>query len=459
MPLLYGEGSNAFLRLQEEIMKRSDDQTLLAWSLQQDDPEESGVLATSPAAFSECKDFIPCSVGTPTPPFQITNKGLHIEMPISSDSFTYGTYGLLQCRTKQDPTTMIAIPLESGRDGLYVRRKKPLCNLNYRYWSTWPLSSANLLPSSSFASSITESPSYTVFLKDIPENFYIAEVRPRHWRPQSDERIIIAETPESKGTFDDALVLLKSSVSGVDPLVVEVSVAIPPEKYGFVAYCKFVKVSGEEFYDNTSLYTSWRWRGAIVRAHSIIRPEANYEVSYRCEHHFGKTLFLVSVKQEGVQVEEIAPQRGPDMIFHDWDADSDPWSESMIELEKGWTRILQRLSYRCRNSLRAVVRSLALSPWIFAFAVDRLFMATFKQLRFKILHIWKCRNDHKIGGGTALSLSYISWQIWKIIHAIPFAKQFGRFQKTYAMDVFLLYICCKLIPSELLSAVLEKDYK
>lgn len=31
MPLLYGEGGNAFTRLQEEIMRRSDDQTILAW--------------------------------------------------------------------------------------------------------------------------------------------------------------------------------------------------------------------------------------------------------------------------------------------------------------------------------------------------------------------------------------------------------------------------------------------
>lgn len=33
MPLLYGEGSRAFARLQEEIMKVSDDQTLFAWGL------------------------------------------------------------------------------------------------------------------------------------------------------------------------------------------------------------------------------------------------------------------------------------------------------------------------------------------------------------------------------------------------------------------------------------------
>jgi hypothetical protein len=31
MPLLYGEGYNAFARLQQEIMKNSDDQTLFAW--------------------------------------------------------------------------------------------------------------------------------------------------------------------------------------------------------------------------------------------------------------------------------------------------------------------------------------------------------------------------------------------------------------------------------------------
>ena len=30
MPMLYGEGSNAFLRLQEEIMKHSDDESIFA---------------------------------------------------------------------------------------------------------------------------------------------------------------------------------------------------------------------------------------------------------------------------------------------------------------------------------------------------------------------------------------------------------------------------------------------
>jgi hypothetical protein len=31
MPLLYGEGDKAFLRLQEEIIKTSDDHSIFAW--------------------------------------------------------------------------------------------------------------------------------------------------------------------------------------------------------------------------------------------------------------------------------------------------------------------------------------------------------------------------------------------------------------------------------------------
>jgi hypothetical protein len=42
------------LQLSEIIMKHSDDQTLLAWFLQEDDLEESGVLVTSPTLFPEC---------------------------------------------------------------------------------------------------------------------------------------------------------------------------------------------------------------------------------------------------------------------------------------------------------------------------------------------------------------------------------------------------------------------
>jgi hypothetical protein len=52
MPLLYGEGSRAFTRLQEEILKLSDDQSIFAFSRPAGDLRE-GVLADSPDMFAD----------------------------------------------------------------------------------------------------------------------------------------------------------------------------------------------------------------------------------------------------------------------------------------------------------------------------------------------------------------------------------------------------------------------
>lgn len=49
MPLVYGEGSKAFSRLQEEIMKISNDASIFIWSGHSS--ETCGMLARSPARF------------------------------------------------------------------------------------------------------------------------------------------------------------------------------------------------------------------------------------------------------------------------------------------------------------------------------------------------------------------------------------------------------------------------
>src|ERR1700733_11317378 len=56
MPMLYGEGERAFIRLQEEIMKVSDDHSLFAW---ESFDNRGGLLATSSAAFSNSSEIIP----------------------------------------------------------------------------------------------------------------------------------------------------------------------------------------------------------------------------------------------------------------------------------------------------------------------------------------------------------------------------------------------------------------
>lgn len=51
MPLLYGEGTKAFARLQHEILRQSDDQSLFAWEIPRDITHVSSLLAPSPHSF------------------------------------------------------------------------------------------------------------------------------------------------------------------------------------------------------------------------------------------------------------------------------------------------------------------------------------------------------------------------------------------------------------------------
>lgn len=86
MPLLYGEGGGkAFIRLQEEIIKYSDDQSLFVWI----DPtlladHYSGLLANSPKCFTNSGNYLSYREWESSAPFSISNKGLRIELPLSS---------------------------------------------------------------------------------------------------------------------------------------------------------------------------------------------------------------------------------------------------------------------------------------------------------------------------------------------------------------------------------------
>ena len=81
MPLLYGEGpQKAFLRLQLEIIKQSDDESIFAWD---DDGNPSGLLAQNPIAFINSYDIVRHPFYS-RPHFQMTNKGLQITFILES---------------------------------------------------------------------------------------------------------------------------------------------------------------------------------------------------------------------------------------------------------------------------------------------------------------------------------------------------------------------------------------
>ena len=83
MPMIYGEGKRAFIRLQEEIMKDSADETLFAWrDLGAKDDDEVGLLATSPKMFEDSGQYFSYTDWEYHQPFSMTNRGLKISLPL-----------------------------------------------------------------------------------------------------------------------------------------------------------------------------------------------------------------------------------------------------------------------------------------------------------------------------------------------------------------------------------------
>lgn len=118
MPLLYGEGQRkAFLRLQEEIIRGSDDHTIFAWEIEHSG--QSGLLADSPTAFGKCQSVKKLSSRRDHSPFFFTNRGLSIRL--SATPYTLDTYLVrLDCMNS-------LLPTEDGdpddyRLGMFLRR-------------------------------------------------------------------------------------------------------------------------------------------------------------------------------------------------------------------------------------------------------------------------------------------------------------------------------------------------
>ena len=129
MPLLYGEGSKAFVRLQQEIMKSTDDVTLFVWDDDDGSCPNSGLLARSPRNFEKGARIFPTEVMHPLQ-YEITNRGVRME------AILYQSCGLwflaLDCayirsRLKDTSTRLCLIPLhrispDDSSDNRYVRR-------------------------------------------------------------------------------------------------------------------------------------------------------------------------------------------------------------------------------------------------------------------------------------------------------------------------------------------------
>ncbi|KAI0096208.1 HET-domain-containing protein [Nemania sp. FL0031] len=126
MPLIYGEGQKAFRRLQEEILKTTDDQSIFAWHNAKLEGDPVDVLAIAPSDFNNSGSISPYT------PFRanrkatsITNQGIAVELPILSIPSPLHTdhspfeeiEAILDCQLGSAPGTFPTIRLRSVEKG------------------------------------------------------------------------------------------------------------------------------------------------------------------------------------------------------------------------------------------------------------------------------------------------------------------------------------------------------
>lgn len=106
MPLIYGEGRKAFQRLQEEIVKRSRDQSLFAWRLpgHVSSHPSVGLFASSPRLFHNSGSVEVVGHDAGTEPFSLTNNGIQFKTRLREDQRRGEPYYIMElnCRATRE---------------------------------------------------------------------------------------------------------------------------------------------------------------------------------------------------------------------------------------------------------------------------------------------------------------------------------------------------------------------
>ncbi|KAI0192413.1 heterokaryon incompatibility protein-domain-containing protein [Astrocystis sublimbata] len=132
MPLIYGEGSEAFSRLQQEILRVSDDQSLFAWgvpatfqdvrqlaALGPKDPAMHGLFAKSPKDFMTTHEVLQVRNTEARPPPVMYGNGLLVQYPV----YTRMIYDfiMIACAVGDRKEAYLAIPVRKWSKNHYAR--------------------------------------------------------------------------------------------------------------------------------------------------------------------------------------------------------------------------------------------------------------------------------------------------------------------------------------------------
>ena len=131
MPLLYGEGRKAFMRLQLEIIKKSDDESIFAWITDTPSQTLGGMLAPWPDCFAQSGEVrIHPRLLIKRFPYVMKNQGLEFQAPyrrtkprgrehymLTDDKISIA----LNC-WRRGPEGPLSVTIKLARDGNFWRR-------------------------------------------------------------------------------------------------------------------------------------------------------------------------------------------------------------------------------------------------------------------------------------------------------------------------------------------------
>jgi len=126
MTVLYGEGQNAFLRLQLEIISKTDDESIFAWGdsgVHLLGLSTSGLLARSPIAFEKCGDIVHGNLSNRRPSYAMTNRGLRLQHLTIVESGKDIIMAILNCSRVDSQSHYLSIALRCIDGDEYQRTR------------------------------------------------------------------------------------------------------------------------------------------------------------------------------------------------------------------------------------------------------------------------------------------------------------------------------------------------
>ncbi|RYP81635.1 hypothetical protein DL770_005843 [Monosporascus sp. CRB-9-2] len=231
MPMIYGEGGEqAFFRLQEQIMKTTRDDSILAWGLSAKGPPTSNssqvtagrILAAAPSDFANSGQIVPREqTTTPLHLLDISGGSLRIQLSLLATSSSKAI-GLLNCGPEHDTQQVVGIPLAkmaSGSDE-YVRPEGYHSMLRPIIASKASLKLIHIKNDSQSKKSTETNQRYWSYDDDgfAEVNLDLVDVVPRScW---DEERALITSTIQSDGTTHRTLARFRHNEKGSRDFVI-----------------------------------------------------------------------------------------------------------------------------------------------------------------------------------------------------------------------------------------------